>query len=170
MLLTQKMVQNELNSLDLTNKSQKNRYPMMSLILDTMERYDIQAVESRCDVFNLGQGMEGLVKAIYHDYKVGYFARCNSKDLELKRGSYEVKTSPSTYSLCTPVKVAQRIIFISMNGAYLISKKEVQDILDNPFNYDVKISKTGGVSFKPTLINQVGRPLVWLNKVLGFQA
>ena len=168
MLLTQKMVQNELNSLDLTNKSQKNRYPMMSLLLDTMERYDIQAVESRQDVFNLGQGMEGLVKAIYHDYKVGYFARCNSKDFELKRGSYEIKTSPSIYSLCTPVTKAQRIVFISMNGAYLISKAEVQDILDNPFEYEVKIESNGSVRFKPNLINQVGKPLKWLNDVLGF--
>jgi len=51
-------------TIDLTKKGQKDRLSLYLRIIESMERHNIQDLESRKDVANLGQLIESLIKAV----------------------------------------------------------------------------------------------------------
>ena len=155
--------------LDLTKKGQKDRQDLALRLANAMgtKTVDIKD-DSKQGQLNLGQAFEGFIKADRMNLEHARFSKCNSKDLEFKNGSYEIKVSTSTYSLCTPLVAPTRTIFISKNGAVLLSKATLKEVFDNPYKYQdyVKIEETG-LRLKPT-IAELGTPIKWLNEKLGF--
>lgn len=150
--------------LDLTKKGQKDRQDLSLRLANAMKDITLECKKD----FNLGQLFEGFIKADRMHLDHARFSKCNTKDLEFKNGSYEVKVSTSTYSLCTPLVAPTRTIFISKNGAVLLSKSTLEEVFNNPYEYQdyVKIEETG-LRLKPT-IAELGTPIKWLNEKLGF--
>jgi hypothetical protein len=150
--------------LDLTEKGQKDRHALALRLANAMGS---KTLDCRKD-FNLGQLYEAFIKADRLNLDHARYSKCNTKDLEFKNGSYEIKVSTSTYSLSTPLTEPTRTIFVCKHGACILSKEFLAQVFANPYKHmdDVKIEKTG-LRLKPT-IYEFGTPLKWLNEKLGF--
>lgn len=154
------------NSIDLSKKGQADAYDLYTRILSAMDKHHISTLETRSD-FNLGQLLEALTKAVKLGYEQGFYSKAHNADIKDGNGAWEIKVSPSTYSLCTPLTKAVRVIFITKSGAYTLTKAQVAELLEQDYSDEYIKLADKGVRLKPT-VAELGKPLTWLNEVLGF--
>jgi len=94
-------------------------------------------LETRFDG-SLGQLYESMVKRVLFGYENGYYSKANSVDYKMNKNKVvvDVKVSTNCKDLCTPIKSATKIMFITPQGAYLIDKKTIKEVLENVESYD----------------------------------
>ena len=117
--------------------------------------------------FNMGQIIEGFIRSL-KTHKNERWGKCYEADLEDGNGSWEIKTSLNCYNLATPLVKPTRTIFITNSGAYSLTKKQLEEIFQEPYDFQdyIKMDKKG-LRLKPQ-IAEIGKPVKWLNEVLGF--
>lgn len=154
--------------LDLSKQGQLDRQDLALRLANAMNGITVDVKDdTKQNQLNLGQAFEGFIKADRFNLEHARFSKCNEEDLTYKNGSYEIKVSTSTYSLCTPLTKAIRVIFITKTGAYYFTKKQVSEWLElRKSNKYIRV-KDGGICFKPTC-DELGKPVKWLNDLLGF--
>jgi hypothetical protein len=153
-------------SIDLTKKGQKDRLSLYIRIIESMEKHGIKDLESRKDVANLGQLIESLIKAVKHGYESGFYSRCNVADLKDGNGAWEIKVSSSHNSLATPFNTPKRVMFVTPKGVAVLSKATISDLMETCESEYVKIDEKG-IRLKINAL-ELGKPVKWLNEVLGF--
>lgn len=150
-------------------KQDKNIPDMLNRLANALQDNDIVICkdDGKPSTINMGQIMEAFVKSL----KTGSltrWAKCYNPDYEDGNGSWEIKTSLNVYNLCTALKSPQRTIFITNTGAYALAKKDLEEIFQNPYDYQDYIKITdSGLRLKPS-IKEIGKPISWINKALGF--
>lgn len=153
------------DSIDLSGKGQKHRYAMVDRVINGMTTHGVATVESRTDG-NIGQWVESLAKAVKHNYSNGFYSRANSADTYDGNGAWEIKATTSPNSKATPLTKAQRVLFVSYLGVCTLSKKQVAELMESQDTRYV-LPTPDGIRLKAQCV-EIGRPVAWLNKVLGF--
>lgn len=145
-------------------KTDKHLPEMITRLSNAMS--DDMTLQCKID-FNIGQLIDSFVNTLRNGTN-SRWAKCYEPDFTDGNGSWEIKVSMNCYNLCTPLVKPIRTVFVTHTGAYTISKKTLQEIFDNPYDYQdyVKIEPKG-LRLKPT-IAELGRPYKWLNDKLGF--
>lgn len=145
-------------------KQDKNIPDMLNRIAYAMDT--TQEVYCKSD-FNMGQILEGFVKTL----KTGSnsrWSKCYQNDLEDGNGAWEIKVSLNCYNLATPLVKPVRTLFITNSGAYSLTKKQLEEIFSEPYDFQDYIKMdTKGLRLKPQ-IAEIGKPVKWLNEILGF--
>lgn len=139
---------------------------MKNVVVETMKRNNI-IVSMRKDG-NMGQAIEGLIKAILNDTQIGIYSKANECDYNDLRSEIEIKTTINSKDLCTPLTQPKRVWLVTPTGTYTINKKDLEIVFANPnkFKRFVKIENKG-LRLKPTAI-ELGKPNNLLNKILCY--
>jgi hypothetical protein len=146
------------------SKSRINQADMLVRIANAMDN----DMEVQCnDRWNVGELMDCLVNTIKSGQNSRY-AKCNSNDFEDGLGAWELKVSLNCYSLCSVLKEPTRTVLVTSKGAYKISRKALQEVFDNPYDFqDYVKMEADGLKLKEAIV-ELGKPYKWLNELLGF--
>lgn len=126
------------------------------------------SMELQCNIrYNIGELVDSFINTVRSGENSRY-AKAWQDDFRDGKGAWEIKVSLNCYSLCTPLEKPMRTLLVTSSGAYLISKKALIDIFDNPYDYQDYIKmEVDGLRLKPA-ITELGKPCKWLNELLGF--
>lgn len=148
-------------------KRQLTRYDMLKRIIVATEKSGIKTLDTKSDVVNFGQLVDGLIEAHRKGYAHGHYSRAHNADYTDGKGEYEIKTTTNDYDVATSFKKPMRTLFVTPKGVGILTKKVVAELMTaTATNHYVKVDSTG-VRPKISCVELV-KPLKWLNELLGF--